>query len=122
MFSASPVAESTLIFCMGYLSYVTSEVAHYSGIISLLTSGIVMAHYAWYNLSPQGKQSSFIVFQFLGYATEAFVFVYLGLTFFSYSDMRWSPNLIGTMCGIILLGRGLGTLGMFGILKCIGKD
>lgn len=73
-----------MIFCFGYLSYVTSEVTEQSGIITLLTCGIVMAHYTWFNLSPQGKQSSYIVFQFLGYALEAFVFAYLGLTLFSY--------------------------------------
>lgn len=26
------------------------------------------------------------------------------------------------MCGIILLGRGLGTIGMFGILRLLGKN
>ena len=62
VFSQNPVSESMMIFCFGYLSYVVSEVSKYSGIITLLTTGIVMAHYSWYNLSPQGKQSSFIVF------------------------------------------------------------
>jgi len=62
MFSKNPVLESMMIFCFAYLSYVTSEVSENSGIITLLTSGVVMAHYTWYNLSPQGKQSSFTVF------------------------------------------------------------
>ena len=52
IFSKNPVSESMMIFCMGYLSYVTSEIAGYSGIITLLTSGVVMAQYTWYNLSP----------------------------------------------------------------------
>ena len=50
--SKNPISESMIIFCIAYLSYVCSESNHYSGIITLLTSGIVMAHYAWYNLSP----------------------------------------------------------------------
>ena len=62
IFAKNPVSESMMIFCFGYLSYVISEVSESSGIISLLTAGVVMAHYTWYNLSPQGKQSSFIVF------------------------------------------------------------
>jgi NhaP-type Na+/H+ or K+/H+ antiporter len=41
--SKNPVAENMLIFCFGYLSYVISEVAGNSGIISLLTCGIIMA-------------------------------------------------------------------------------
>ena len=51
-FSRNPVMESMMIFCFGYLSYVISEVAESSGIITLLTCGIVMAKYTWYNLSP----------------------------------------------------------------------
>lgn len=50
--TASPLVECNLIFCFAYLAYCLSELLHYSGIISLLTSGILMAHYTWYNLSP----------------------------------------------------------------------
>jgi len=119
-FSKNPVHEAMVIFCLGYLSYVTSEVAAFSGIISLLTSGVVMAHYTWYNLSPQGKQSTFMVFHFLGYIVEAFVFSYLGLTFFSYFDEVWSPDLIMVELAIIVVGRGLGTVGLVGVLRCCG--
>ena len=50
----STVAELCIIFATAYISYVVAEILHYSGIITLLTSGITMAHYGWYNLSPQG--------------------------------------------------------------------
>jgi len=55
LLTVSAINESMIVFCFGYLSYTTAEVFHFSGIISLLTSGIIMAHFAWYNLSPQGK-------------------------------------------------------------------
>ena len=60
--SVSSIKETLLIFCFGYLAYSTGELAHLSGIISLLTSGIIMAHYGWYNLSPQGKHVSCVSF------------------------------------------------------------
>lgn len=50
--TVNPVIECNLIFCFGYLAYSLSELIHCSGIIALLTSGILMAHYTWYNLSP----------------------------------------------------------------------
>jgi NhaP-type Na+/H+ or K+/H+ antiporter len=50
--TVKPTIECTLIFCFGYLSYCIAELFHYSGIISLLAAGIVMAKYSWYNLSP----------------------------------------------------------------------
>lgn len=50
--TTNPIVECNLIFCFGYLAYGSSEFIHCSGIISLLTSGILMSHYTWYNLSP----------------------------------------------------------------------
>lgn len=47
----SSTVECLVIFCIAYMAYVTAELASFSGIIALLTSGVVMAHYAWYSLS-----------------------------------------------------------------------
>jgi NhaP-type Na+/H+ or K+/H+ antiporter len=60
--TVSSIKETLLIFCFGYMSYATGELTEMSGIICLLTSGIVMAHYGWYNLSPQGKHVSCVAF------------------------------------------------------------
>jgi NhaP-type Na+/H+ or K+/H+ antiporter len=120
-FSKKPIIETTLLFCFAYLSYVVSEVVHASGIITLLVTGVVMAHYSWYNLSELGKKSTYIVFEFLGYAMEAFVFGYLGLTFFGYSNLTWSPGLFTLELAIIVIGRGAGVfLTMFVFNKCCG--
>ena len=51
-FSRNPTNEVMIIFCFGYIAYILSEVSENSGIITLLTCGIVMSHYTWYNLSP----------------------------------------------------------------------
>jgi sodium/hydrogen exchanger-like protein 6/7/sodium/hydrogen exchanger 8 len=60
--STSAIKETLVIYCFGYLAYATGEAMHFSGIIAQLTSGIVMAHYAWYSLSPQGKHMSSATF------------------------------------------------------------
>lgn len=52
------------------------------------------------------------MFQFLGYITEAFVFAYLGLTFFSYTEFKWSPHLFISELLVIMVGRVGGTLGL----------
>lgn len=88
--TVNPVIECNLIFVFGYLAYSITELFHFSGIIALLTSGILMSKYSWYNLSPQAKQVTSIAFQVVGYAVEAFVFGYLGITFFSYAQFDWS--------------------------------
>ena len=112
-----PVAECAIIFAFGYISYIVAEMMHQSGIITLLFCGVTMAKYGWYNLSPQGQTTSPVVFQFLGYLAEGFVFCYLGLTFFSYRNMPFSISLIFILMAVIVLCRFVATVGFVTLLK-----
>jgi sodium/hydrogen exchanger-like protein 6/7 len=106
----SAIKETLVIFSMGYLSYSIGELVHVSGIISLLTSGIIMAHYGWYNLSPQGKVLSSASIQVIGFGLEAFVFAYLGLSFFSLYEQDWSYEFILLEAAICIIARFFGTV------------
>ena len=118
----SSAVECLIIFCIAYMAYVTAELAAMSGIIALLTSGVVMAHYAWYSLSSQGQHGSYLVFQTLGLLMQAFIFSYLGVSFFSFASLDWSPALILVMFGIVIIGRMGGTVGLIGLLRLCGYD
>jgi len=52
---SSVIFEISIIFFFGYLSYVICQNIELSGILSLLICGIVMAHYAFYNISITSK-------------------------------------------------------------------
>ena len=84
-----PIHEIILIFVCGFMTYLISEMLKLSAIVSLLACGICLSHYAWYNLSPQRKQNSSVTVEAIGFAAEAFVFVYIGLTSFSYNELEW---------------------------------
>ena len=116
----SSALECLMIFCVAYMAYVTAELAAFSGIISLLTSGVVMAHYAWYSLSAQGKHGSYLVFQTIGLLMQAFIFSYLGVSYFSFISNDWSWHLIAVEFGIVIIGRFGGTLGLVGFLRLCG--
>ena len=58
----SAIGESFLLICFGLFSYFLSEVLELSGIVSLLTTALILAHYAWHNLSPQGKHVTSVTF------------------------------------------------------------
>ena len=118
--TVNPVIEVNLVFVFGYLSYCVTELFHYSGIIALLVAGIVMAKYSWYNLSPQAKQVTSIAFQVIAYAVEAFVFGYLGITFFSYISLDWSWQLFIAMLIICIAGRFIGTIGIIKLCELFG--
>jgi len=51
----SPIFEISVIFFFGYLSYVICQNIELSGILALLICGIVLAHYAFYNISITSK-------------------------------------------------------------------
>lgn len=115
----SPVHETLFVFCFGYLGYMISEILELSGIITLLTSGVLMAHYAWYNLSPQSKTTTSLAFGAIGFGAEAFVFAYLGLTFFSYTSYEWSWQFFVSEFFVILVGRFFGIVGLLYVVSFI---
>ena len=63
-----------------------------------------------------------VIFKFLGFLAECFVFSYLGLTFFSYKSFEWSSELIVVEFLVILIGRFFGTFGLIGLLKLCGYE
>lgn len=81
----SAITETLLLLIVAMICYFLSGYSGNSDIISLLTCGITMAQYTWYNLSPQGKTVSSVTFSVLGSAAESFVFSYLGLCVFTYA-------------------------------------
>lgn len=50
-----PIKEAGLILLSGYLAYLASEILHLSGIISLFCCGLLLAVYAYPNLSQQSQ-------------------------------------------------------------------
>ena len=84
-----------------------------SGIISLLTCGIVSAHYTYYNLSPQGRQTATLTFAFLGEMAEAAVYSYVGLALYSTIPTWWSWSFIFVLLAIIFGGRVVGVICTF---------
>ena len=58
-----------------------------------------------------------MVFQFLGFIAEGFVFCYLGLTFFSYRTMPFSISLVFILMAVVVLCRFVATIGLVSLLK-----
>lgn len=101
----SAIHETFLLICFAMLTYYLSEIAEQSGIASLVTCALVEAHYAWYNLSPQGKHVTSVAFQTFGYGAESFVFSFIGLSLMFYTDYPYSWQFICAEFFIIIIGR-----------------
>jgi NhaP-type Na+/H+ or K+/H+ antiporter len=104
--SHSAIGESSLLISFAMIGYFLSEILELSGIVSILCTSLVMSHYAWFNLSPQGKNITSILFQTLGYIAEGAVFIYLGISsvfYLVFKSISW--EFIGVMIVIVIVGR-----------------
>ena len=111
------IHEISLLFFLANIAYITAEFLALSGVISLLICAIVMAHYTWYNLSSKAKSGSSQSFQLVGEISESFVFVYLGLSTFSFLPSHWSLGFIFYMVFAVLISRSVGILALSGVCK-----
>mmetsp|Transcript_11750 Transcript_11750/g.35822 ORF Transcript_11750/g.35822 Transcript_11750/m.35822 type:complete len:583 (+) Transcript_11750:234-1982(+) len=78
---------------MAYLPYFLCEGFGMSGIMGILTGGVLLAHYAHGNLSQVTQISSNQCFKSVGYLAETFVFVYLG-TALSTFNHSWDGSTV----------------------------
>ncbi|KAL2401410.1 Endosomal/prevacuolar sodium/hydrogen exchanger [Exophiala dermatitidis] len=89
-----PKIESCLVVLIAYATYFFSNGVHMSGIVSLLFCGITLKHYAYYNMSRRTQLTTKFVFQILAQLSENFIFIYLGLTLFTETDLVFKPLFI----------------------------
>lgn len=126
--TANATMETFLMAAMGLLTYFTTIGIYIlgvemSGIISLLVYAIICGHYNWYNLSPQGKSTTGVSYEFLGKGCEAAVYSYVGLALYTAIPGYWSFELIGWMTAIIVVGRFIGVLFTFYAFRiCFRKE
>jgi sodium/hydrogen exchanger-like protein 6/7 len=71
------------------------------GIVTLLFCGITLKHYAYYNMSRRTQLTTKWVFQVLAQLSENFIFIYLGLSLFTETQLVFKPLfIIVTVVGI----------------------
>ena len=46
-----PPKEFTILFFFTYFSYITGDKLHLSGLVTMFTCGLFMAHYTYWNVS-----------------------------------------------------------------------
>lgn len=117
--SHSAIHESTLLLIFAMIGYFMSEVLEISGIVSILCTSLVYSHYAFFNLSPQGKNITSVLFQTLGFIAEGTVFIYLGVSSIFYlwfKPICW-PFVFMMMC-IVVLGRYMAVYISYYIFSC----
>ena len=118
--TVSPIIETFLVFIFCYASYFVSymikipgSTLEMSGIIAIITCGIVSAHYTYYNLSFNAKKGTTFAFSLVGEASEAAIYAYVGLALYSTIPTWWSWSFILVQFIIVVGGRVVAILLVF---------
>ncbi|GAA5843289.1 hypothetical protein JCM11251_007279, partial [Rhodosporidiobolus azoricus] len=86
--------ESCLVLLIAYTSYFFSNALTMSGIVSLLFCGITLKHYAYHNMSHRTQRTTRYLFASLAQLSENFIFIYLGLSLFTQTELVYKPMFI----------------------------
>ncbi|ESW18545.1 hypothetical protein PHAVU_006G050200 [Phaseolus vulgaris] len=108
----SSVREIALMMLMAYLSYMLAELCDLSGILTVFFCGILMSHYAWYNVTETSRITTRHVFATMSFIAETFIFLYVGMDALDIEKWKMTQLSYGNLLGIysslillILLGR-----------------
>ncbi|XP_023932871.1 Na(+)/H(+) exchanger beta-like [Lingula anatina] len=74
------VVEPLTILLLAYLSYLSAELFHFSGIIGICCCGLMQAHYAFNNISHKSLTTVTYFSKMLSTASDCMIFMFLGLT------------------------------------------
>mmetsp|Transcript_24681 Transcript_24681/g.55816 ORF Transcript_24681/g.55816 Transcript_24681/m.55816 type:complete len:594 (-) Transcript_24681:863-2644(-) len=77
---ATPPTEVTVMLSMAYISFIAADSVGLSGLMAVFFSGIVMSHYAKYNISEDGQHTTHNVTRTLAHLSEMLTFLYFGYT------------------------------------------
>eukprot|EP00002_Diphylleia_rotans_P016170 TRINITY_DN313_c0_g1_i1.p1 TRINITY_DN313_c0_g1~~TRINITY_DN313_c0_g1_i1.p1 ORF type:complete len:735 (-),score=160.42 TRINITY_DN313_c0_g1_i1:414-2618(-) len=108
------VVEPVVMLLFGYLSFVVSEIFRVSGIVAIMFTGIVMSHYTERNISRNSSVTIKYALKMLASTTETIVFMYLGISMFSFSH-GWDVGFIIFTLIFCAIFRALGTLILTGV-------
>ena len=117
------IVECLLVFVVALSSLYLSRMLVNTGVVTLLTTAVTMSHYAWHNLSPQGKHVTSVTFQTVGYCAEALVYCFVGLpTSAIYYENSLNFPFIFLELAIILLSRPLLVFAIYFSTSCCSKS
>jgi len=85
-----PEYEISMIFLFAYGSYAFSEALKLSGIMSLFFCGVVLSHYNSHNLSATSQVTAHNIFKCMAGMSEFFVYLYMGMGFFTGRFRNWN--------------------------------
>ncbi|XP_067949072.1 Na(+)/H(+) exchanger beta-like [Watersipora subatra] len=110
------VVEPLVMFSLSYLSYITSELFGFSGIIGLTVCGLLQAQYAFHNISHKSYVTVKYFTKMASGASDCVIFLYLGINLVRI-DHQFHAGFIAVTILLTLISRFIVTYGLSAIMN-----
>ncbi|CAG0879943.1 unnamed protein product [Cyprideis torosa] len=98
------VVEPLAVLGMAYLSYLSAELVHFSGIIAIIVCGLLQAQYALPNISKKSYTTVKYFTKMMGSVNDAIIFLFLGMRLIN--DVHdWNIGFVGWTLVFCLIFR-----------------
>uniref|UniRef100_A0A665TEM6 Sodium/hydrogen exchanger n=1 Tax=Echeneis naucrates TaxID=173247 RepID=A0A665TEM6_ECHNA len=125
--SHTRVIEPLFVFLYSYMAYLSAEVFHLSGIMSLIACGVMMRPYVEANISHKSYTTIKYFLKMWSSVSETLIFIFLGVSTVA-GPHAWNWTFVIFTVIICLVSRVLGVIGLtyvinkFRIVKLTKKD
>lgn len=125
--SHTRVIEPLFVFLYSYMAYLSAEVFHLSGIMSLIACGVMMRPYVEANISHKSYTTIKYFLKMWSSVSETLIFIFLGVSTVA-GPHTWNWTFVVFTVILCLVSRVLGVIGLtyiinkFRIVKLTKKD
>ncbi|XP_065326522.1 Na(+)/H(+) exchanger beta-like isoform X1 [Pelmatolapia mariae] len=125
--SYSRVIEPLFVFLYSYMAYLSAEIFHLSGIMSLIACGVIMRPYVEANISHKSYTTIKYFLKMWSSVSDTLIFIFLGVSTVA-GPHTWNWIFVIFTVILCLVSRVLGVIGLtafinkFRIVKLTKKD
>ncbi|XP_072288472.1 sodium/hydrogen exchanger 2-like [Eucyclogobius newberryi] len=116
-----PVIAPLFVFLYSYLSYLTSEMLHLSGITAIVTCAVTMKQYVEANVSERSNSSIQYFLKMWSSLSETLIFIFLGVSTIQDVHM-WSWPFVCATLLLCLLWRASGVLLLTAVVNKVRRN
>uniref|UniRef100_A0A8D3AIW7 Sodium/hydrogen exchanger n=1 Tax=Scophthalmus maximus TaxID=52904 RepID=A0A8D3AIW7_SCOMX len=119
--SRAQVIAPLFVFLYSYLSYLTSEMLHLSGIMAIVTCAVTMKQYVEANVSERSNTSIQYFLKMWSSVSETLIFIFLGVSTIQDVHMWSWPFVVSTLL-LCLIWRASGVLLLTAVVNKLRRN